>query len=145
MKKLKMILVITILGLSIIPFGNSNANTVTGCSYKFVMAPYRPLTQCLKPVGPRFSGGYLVYGGFEVLFTDSEYKCYYFEASGEIMLHGCTLCRKTYISQSFQDIKGNLYTMFSNAECPLSPTGYHDGRSMSEVYPCVCNPDIYVH
>ena len=98
MKKLKMILVITILGLSIIPFGNSNANTVTGCSYKFVMAPYRPLTQCLKPVGPRFSGGYLVYGGFEVLFTDSEYKCYYFEASGEIMLHGCTLCRKTYIS-----------------------------------------------
>jgi hypothetical protein len=145
MKKLKMILAITILGLSILPFSKGNANTVTGSSSITVMTPYRPLTQCLAPVGPRFSGGYLVYGGFEVLFTDPEYKCYYFEASGEIVLHGCVFCRKTYISQPFQDIKENRYTMFSNAECLLSPTGYHDGRSMSEIYPCVCNPDIYVH
>jgi|GEM_PF-3381674 len=78
-----------------------------------------------KPVA-RYSNGYLVFGAFEILFTNPAYSCYGFVATGNYEARSCSLCKKTYYSQQFKDKKGKEYLLYANEACHSSNTGYHD-------------------
>jgi len=92
---------------------------------------------------PRYSNGYLVHGTLEILFTSEAYKCHGYKAVSNYTDYSCSLCKKTYYSQRFEDVEGEVYTIYSNSECSVSSTKYHDHLDLSEVGICVCK-DVFV-